>query len=290
MFRFDMSARAYRCARSLVLSAAVVLLLGLACGGGNEVILATTTSTRDSGLLEVLVPAFEEARGYHVKIIAVGSGQALELGRRGDADVLLVHAPAAEAEFMAEGYGANRRWVMHNDFVVLGPADDPAGVRDAPDALQALRAIAEGGVPFISRGDDSGTHKLELSLWGELGVGPAGASWYKESGQGMAATLQIAGQRSAYTISDRATYLTLRERLDLEVVHEGDPRLLNLYHVIQVNPERFDGVNAKGAEAFVAFLVSDEAQALIDDFGVDRFGRPLFVPDAGRPEAELGGR
>lgn len=266
-----------------------VALFGAACGGGNEVILATTTSTRDSGLLEVLVSAFEEAAGYHVKVIAVGSGQALEMGRRGDADVLLVHAPEAEEEFLAEGYGINHRLVMHNDFVIVGPADDPAAVGEASDALAALQAIAGAGASFISRADDSGTHRLELSLWEELGLEPAGEPWYGEPGQGMAATLQIANQRGAYTISDRATYLALREVLDLEVLHEGDPRLLNVYHVMQVSPERFDRLNADGAAAFVDFLVSEDGQALIGDFGVDRFGRPLFVPDAGKSETDLSG-
>jgi tungstate transport system substrate-binding protein len=268
---------------------AVLLFLIAACGSGDDVILATTTSTYDSGLLDVLVPAFEEATGYHVKVIAVGSGQALEMGRRGDADVLLVHAPSAEEAFITDGYGANRRLVMHNGFVVVGPKGDPARVRDASSGRAALQAIAEDEASFISRGDDSGTHKLELSLWEELGFDPVREGWYTEAGQGMAATLQIASQRNAYTISDRATYLALREHLELEVLNEGDPRLLNIYHVMQVNPERFDELNEAGAKAFVAFLVSDEAQALIGDFGVREFGQPLFVPDAGRSEAELEG-
>ena len=287
MFGFDMFSPAYRRVGGLALSAAVALVLGVACGGGNDLILATTTSTDDSGLLDVLVPAFEEATGYQVKIIPVGSGQALTMGRRGDADVLLVHAPSAEEEFVAEGYGTNRRLIMHNDFVVVGPADDPAGVREASNAPQALRTIASAEASFISRGDDSGTHQRELSLWEELGFDPTGAGWYSEAGSGMAATLQVANQRNAYTISDRATYLAQLDVLDLAVLHEGDPRLLNIYHVMQVNPERFDAVNASGAEAFVAFLVSEEAQALIADFGVERFGKPLFVPDAGKSEGEL---
>jgi tungstate transport system substrate-binding protein len=171
----------------------------------------------------------------------------------------------------------------------VGPEDDPADVRDASGGRAALQAIAEDEASFISRGDDSGTHKLELSLWEELGFDPVREGWYTEAGQGMAATLQIASQRNAYTISDRATYLALREHLELEVLNEGDPRLLNIYHVMQVNPERFDELNEAGAKAFVAFLVSDEAQALIGDFGVREFGQPLFVPDAGRSEAELEG-
>ena len=267
---------------------AAVLLLGTGCGSANDLILATTTSTDDSGLLDVLVPAFEEATGYHVKIIAVGSGRAMAMGRQGDADVLLVHVPKVEEAFVADGYGVNRQLVMHNDFVILGPADDPAGVRKASSALRALVAIVVTGASFMSRGDDSGTHQLELSLWEELTFDPTVEGWYGEAGSGMAATLQVTNQRNAYTISDRATYLTLLDVLDLEVLHEGDPRLLNIYHVMQVNPERFDAVNASGAEAFVAFLVSEEAQALIAGFGVERFGAPLFVPDAGKLESELG--
>src|SRR3990172_8533649 len=224
------------------LLAFIVLLLGAACGGSDELILATGTTLQDSGLLDALVPAFEEESGYKVRAIAVGTGLALEMGRQGNADVLLVHAPEAEETFVAEGYGVNRRLVMHNDFVIVGPADDPAGVRGAP---AALRAIARAEASFVSRGDDSGTHMLELSLWEELGSDPAGESWYEESGQGMGATLQIADQRDAYTISDRATYTVLRETLDLVVLYEGDPRLLNVYHVIQVNPKRFDALNAQ---------------------------------------------
>ena len=273
---------------AIALAAAIVLLLGAGCGDANDVILATTTSTRDSLLLDTLVPAFEEATGYHVKIIAVGSGAAMAMGRQGDVDVLLVHAPKAEEAFVAEGYGVNRRLVMHNDFVILGPADDPAGVRGVSNAPRALLAIAQTDAPFISRGDDSGTHQLERSLWEGLTFDPAGEGWYSEAGSGMAATLQVANQRNAYTISDRATYLAQLDVLDLEVLYEGDPRLLNVYHVMQVNPERFGGVNAAGAEAFVEFLVSEEAQALIAGFGVERFGAPLFVPDADKLESELG--
>ena len=290
MFAIDMSRTAYRHALAAPFAALVLLVLGVACSGGNDVILATTTSTHDSGLLDVLAPAFEEEKGYNVKIIAVGTGQALEMGRRGDADVLLVHAPSAEEEFVAEGYGVNRLLVMHNDFIIVGPADDPAGVAATADALAAMQAIAQAGAGFISRGDDSGTHKLELSLWRDLGLDPIDEGWYVEAGQGMGATLQVANQREAYTISDRATYLALLDVLDSQVLSEGDPRLLNIYHVMQVNPERFDDVNEAGARAFAEFLVSDEAQALIREFGIAKFGQPLFVPDAGKLEAELGER
>jgi tungstate transport system substrate-binding protein len=287
---------AYRRARLVPLLASLALLLiAGACddakqavvGGGDELILATTTSTNDSGLLDVLVPAFEEDNDYNVKIIPVGSGEALAMGERGDADVLLVHSPSAEEEFVAAGHGVDRRLVMHNDFIIAGPADDPAGAGDAADALAALQAIADAGSSFISRGDDSGTHKLELSLWEALDVDPAGESWYQESGQGMGATLQIANQGNAYTISDRATYLAQQGNLDLDVVLEGDARLLNIYHVMQVNPDNFDDLNVEGAEAFVEFMVSDEGQELIGEFGVNEFGEQLFVPDAGKSEEEL---
>jgi tungstate transport system substrate-binding protein len=277
--------------RAMLLLAAVLAVAAVACGGGAEkgdIILATTTSTDDSGLLDVLVPVFQEETGYGVDIIAVGSGQALEMGSRGDADALLTHAPSGEEELVASGDAVNRQLVMHNDFVILGPEDDPAGVGDAPDAVAALETIAEAEATFISRGDDSGTHRLELSLWDEVGIEPAGEGWYEESGLGMGQTLQIANQRDAYTISDRATFLALGENLDLVVVLEGDPRLLNIYHVMQVNPERHDRVNADGARAFVEFMVSDRAQELIGEFGVEEFGEPLFVPDAGKTEEELG--
>ncbi len=275
--------------RRAVGAAAALLLLvaaGAGCGGGDDVILATTTSTDDSGLLDVLVPAFEKETGYSLTVIAVGSGQALEMARRGDADVVLAHAPSSEEALEAEGVVMNRRLVMHNDFVIVGPEDDPAGVADAPDALAALEAIAGAAAPFFSRGDDSGTHQLELALWGELGFDPTGEDWYEETGTGMGETLQVTNQREGYTIADRGTYLAQREHLDLVMLHEGDARLRNVYHVMQVNPDRFDSVNGAGAQAFVAFLVSAEAQRLIGNFGVEEFGEPLFIPDAGKQENE----
>ena len=283
-FGRDMLAQTYRGAVLLI----ATLLLSVSCGGGKtELILATTTSTNDSGLLDVLVPAFEDENDYNVKIIAVGTGQALEMGARGDADVLLVHAPSSEEQFVADGNGTNRQLVMHNDFIIVGPADDPAGVQDAADALGALQAIRDAGAAFISRGDDSGTHKLELKLWEDLGFDPAGESWYEETGSGMSETLTIADQKAAYTISDRATYLARLDTIDLEIEHEGDPALLNIYHVMQVNPDKFDGLEEEGAAAFVAFLISGEAQQLIGNFGVEEFGQQLFVPDAGKSEANL---
>ena len=270
----------------LVLGSAILLVGGASCGTGNEVILATTTSTFDSGLLDELVPAFEEESGYGVKVIAVGTGQALRMGSQGDADVLFVHAPLAEREFVNSGAGVNRRLVMHNDFIVVGPDADPAGVSSSSDVLDALHSIREAGATFVSRGDDSGTHKRELSLWAELGAEPTGG-WYKESGQGMGATLQLANQLNGYTISDRSTYLVQRDNLDLAMLHEGDSRLLNIYHVIQVNPEKFGNVNGEGGSAFVQFIISKDAQEIIRRFGMGRFGQPLFFADGGMTEREL---
>ena len=281
----DMLRPTYRLAAGAIVA---LLAFSAACGDEDAMILATTTSTFDSGLLDELVPVFEDQTGVNVKIIAVGTGQALEMGRRGDADILLVHAPSSEEELVAEGFAVDRTLVMYNDFIVLGPESDPAAVGDAPDALAALQAIAGAGEGFISRGDDSGTHKLELALWDELGFDPTGESWYEESGQGMGATLQIANQRDAYTIADRGTYLALLDNLDLVIASEGDARLLNIYHVMQVNPDRFDDIRDDAAAAFVAFLVADETQAIIAGFGVAEHGQPLFVPAAGLNVDELG--
>jgi tungstate transport system substrate-binding protein len=268
--------------------AGLLALATAACGGGKEIILTTTTSTQDSGLLDVLLPRFKEESGYKVKVIAVGSGEALAMADRGDADAVLAHAPSSEQELVDKGSVVNRQLVMHNDFVVVGPADDPAGIRGMESAVEALTAIADQEAPFISRGDDSGTNKVELKLWEKAGLKPEGQSWYEESGQGMGATLQIASQRGAYTISDRGTYLAQSSNLELEVLVEGDPLLLNVYHVMQVNPERFDRVNGEGGQAFVEFMVSKETQDIIGKFGVEKFGQPLFIPDAGKSESELG--
>jgi tungstate transport system substrate-binding protein len=268
--------------------AGLLALAAVACGGGKEIILATTTSTQDSGLLDELLPLFKQETGYKVKVIAVGSGEALAMADRGDADAVLAHAPSSEQELVDKGSVVNRQLVMHNDFVIVGPADDPAGIKGMKSATEALTTIADQQAPFISRGDDSGTDKLEKSLWKKAGLSPQGEGWYEESGQGMGATLQITNQRGAYTISDRGTYLAQSPNLDLVVLVEGDPVLLNVYHVMQVNPDRFSGVNAEGAKAFVDFMVSADTQKVIGDFGVDKFGQPLFVPDAGKSESELG--
>lgn len=249
---------------------------------GNT-ILSTTTSTQDSGLLDELVPLFEEETGYSVQVIAVGSGQAIEMGTRGDADVVLVHSPGAEREFVASGSGIERTLVMHNDFILVGPESDPADALGQETLDDVLRAIAQTGSPFVSRGDDSGTHALERSLWEGVVIDPTGESWYEETGQGMGATLQVASQRRAYTITDRATYLAQRDNLDLEILYQGEQKLLNYYHVILVNPDVHD-VNALGARAFAEFLVRPDIQARIGQFGVEEYGEPLFFPDAGKPD------
>ncbi|MBI2466998.1 MAG: substrate-binding domain-containing protein [Candidatus Rokubacteria bacterium] len=269
-----------------------VLLLALGAGGAiaqaRVVILSTTTSTQDSGLLDVLVPIFEKKTGLSVKTIAVGTGQALALAARGEADVTLAHARDLERKHVAEGKLLNRRLVMYSDFVLVGPADDPARIRGLRMAVDAFRRIAERQARFVSRGDRSGTHVLELALWRAAGVEPRGA-WYVESGQGMGATLTIANERRAYALTDRATLLALQRRLELPVLVEGDRALLNVYAVLEVNPGNGPRVNAAGGRAFAEFLVSPEAQAVIRTFGVERYGRPLFVPLGGKMDAEVGG-
>ena len=257
--------------------------------GPKDVILATTTSTQDTGLLDVLVPIYEEQTDYNLKVIAVGSGQALAMGERGDADALLVHAPSSELELVNKGVAINRQLVMHNDFIIVGPASDPAGINGMTSAADAFEAIYNEGATFVSRGDDSGTHKAEKALWEKTSknLDPESHSWYEQTGQGMAATLQVANQKNAYTLADRGTYLSQQENLELVVLVEGDPVLFNVYHVMQVDPEKFDMVNGPGGAAFVDFMISDATQAIIKDFGVDKFGQPLFIPDAGKDESQL---
>jgi len=271
----------------VILSVMVSLSACATQPAAKEIILATTTSTQDSGLLDVLIPIFEGRSGYTVKTVAVGTGQALKMGEDGNADVLLVHAPAAEKELMDGGFGAERLLVMHNDFVIVGPADDPAGIKGDVSAVEALVKIASAAAAFVSRGDDSGTHKAELALWKSGEIDPQG-DWYIESGQGMGATLKIAGEKAAYTLTDRATYLATREGLGLEILVEGDPVLLNVYHVITVNPEKWPKVNNAGATAFAQFLIDGETQKVIGEFGVDKYGQPLFFPDADKTDADLG--
>jgi tungstate transport system substrate-binding protein len=256
--------------------------------GPKEIILATTTSTQDSGLLDILVPEFEKDSGYNVKVIAVGSGQALAMGQRGDADVLLVHAPSSEKALIDDGSAINRRLVMHNDFVILGPEKDPAGIKGMTSAVDALKKVFDTGSSFISRGDDSGTNKAELSLWKTAGVDPKGKSWYVETGQGMGATLQVANQKDGYTLSDRATFLAQGEGFVLKVLVEGDPLLLNVYSVMQVNPDEFDLVNGPGGKAFADFMVSEKGQQMIGAYVDKKSGKPLFTPDAGKTYEEIG--
>jgi tungstate transport system substrate-binding protein len=251
------------------------------------VILSTTTSTQDSGLLDVLVPLFERQSGHSVKTISVGTGQALALGARGEADVVLVHAPALEKKYVAEGKFHSRRLVMYNDFVVIGPAADPAKIRATPKAADALKAIAGARARFVSRGDHSGTHTLEKNLWKRAGVEPTG-EWYIESGQGMGATLGIANDRAAYTITDRATFLAFQKRVSLPILVQGDKPLLNIYSVMEVNPANGPKVNTVGGKAFADFMVSAAAQDVVERFGVGTFGQALFVPIAGVREEEVG--
>lgn len=269
-----------------------VLVLGAcvpAAPSNPNLILATTTSTQDSGLLDVLIPLFETESGYTVQTVAVGSGQAMKMGEEGNADILLVHAPASEVTFMENGFGKDRALVMHNDFIIVGPAADPSGIKGMP-VVDALKLINAGNVTFVSRGDDSGTHKAELTLWKKAELDPkvSTPAWYLESGQGMGATLTIASEKSAYTLTDRATYLANKGHLQLEVLVEGDQSLLNVYHVITVNNEKPPKVNYEGALAFLEFMTAPSTQEVIGQFGVDKFGQPLFYPDADKTDADLG--
>lgn len=251
----------------------------------KTVILATTTSTQDTGLLDELLPIFEKQTGYFVKTIAVGSGQAMAMGERGEADVLLVHSPDAEKKFMEAGNGINRKLIMHNDFIILGPAADPAKVKSAKTAKDAMKLIADSGSLFLSRGDNSGTHAKEKGLWKAAGINPEGQKWYQQTGLGMGQTLNVAAEKNGYTISDRGTYLSLKKNLGgLVILSEGDNSLLNIYHVIEVNPAKFPKVNAAGAKAFSDFMISKKTQAFIGIFGVKKYGSPLFFPDAGKAE------
>lgn len=249
----------------------------------GEVILSTTTSTQDSGLLDYILPVFEEETGATVKTVAVGTGAALEMGQNGEADVLLVHAKADEEAFVADGYGTERHDVMYNDFVLVGPKSDTLKLKETSgeDIQSALKNISNSGSSFVSRGDDSGTHKMELKLWEATGIAPEG-EWYISAGAGMADVLKIASEKQAYTLTDRATYLSLKDTLDLDILVEGDEALFNQYGVIPVNPEREDSaeINEAGAKAFMEWILSEEAQKLIEEYGVEEYGEPLFIPNA----------
>lgn len=265
----------------------VLLTVTTAWASPKSIILATTTSTQDSGLLDVLVPLFEKESGIQVKTISVGSGQAMKMGEKGEADVLLVHSADAEKKFMADGFGTTRRLVMHNDFVIVGPAADPARIK-AASAADALKRIAQTGALFVSRGDNSGTHAKEKGLWKAAAIDPEKQKWYQQTGLGMGQTLNVAAEKKGYTITDRATYLSLKKGLGLEILVEGDGRLLNIYHVIEINPTRWPMVNRAGGKAFADFMVSRKTQEIIGRFGVEKYKAPLFFPDAGKKPASLG--
>jgi tungstate transport system substrate-binding protein len=260
--------------------ALLLLLTSLEAGAAEgRLRLSTTTSTENTGLLYALIPPFEERFQLKVDIVPVGTGKALKLAETGDVDVTLVHAPELEEEFVRRGFGVNRRYVMYNDFVIVGPPQDPAAIKEARDAVAAFRKIAEVKATFISRGDRSGTHAKELHLWEKAGVKPS-LPWYLEAGRGMGAVLVIADQKRAYTLTDRGTYLVFRQKLDLSLLFEKDPILSNPYHVIAVNPARHPKVNYLGAMLFIGWLTSHEGQEIIRNFGKEKFGQPLFVPTA----------
>lgn len=255
----------------------------------REVILATTTSVQDSGLLDVLIPIFEQKTGYEVKTIAVGTGAAIAMGQRGEADVLFVHDPTKEVPFVDSGAGMNRKLVAHNYFIIAGPASDPAGIKGMTSVVDAFKKIATAKATFISRGDASGTNSRELQIWKLAGITPKGQSWYQESGQAMGLTLSIAAEKGGYTFSDRGTYLATQATTGLKILLEGtDSPLMNIYHVIQVNPTMFKNINGPGGRAFVVFMIDPEIQSIIANYGVDKYGEVLFFADATKTEADLG--
>lgn len=292
--------------RNILFSLLLIVSIGLtACGHATtpteaptqaatapanpNLILATTTSTQDSGLLDVLIPLFEQKTGYKVQTVAVGSGQAMEMGQQGNADVLLVHSPSAEATFMQAGWGKDRALIMHNDFIIVGPAADPAKIKGlAP--TEAFKAIATAEAPFVARADKSGTSAKELGIWAKTDVDPATTkpAWYIETGQGMGPSLTIASEKGAYTLTDRATYLANKDKLQLDILVEGDKTLLNIYHGITVNPDKWPKVNYEGAMAFLNFMKDPSTQKVIGKFGMDKFGQPLFFPDANKTDTDFG--
>ena len=265
----------------VILIATVLCLPSTGCTKDKELILASTTSTQDSSLFDVLLPAFEEATGYKVKVIAVGTGEAIELGEKGEADVILVHSRKAEDQFVEEGYGVNRKDVMHNDFLIVGPKEDPAQISGMTLAADAFKAIADTKSLFVSRGDDSGTHKKELSVWEKLAVTPS-EDWYIETGQSMGETLKITDEKEGYTLTDNGTWLAQKENFTLIELVKGDEILYNPYGVIAVNPEKHPDlkINYEGAMAFINWITGQEGQEIIKEFGVEKYGQPLFYPDA----------
>jgi tungstate transport system substrate-binding protein len=276
------------CGAPVLLALLLPLLGSSAFAGPRSVILATTTSTQDTGLLDTLIPIFEKKTGSMVKTIAVGSGQAMAMGQKGEADVLLVHSPEAEVKFMADGFGVDRSLVMHNDFVVVGPPSDPAGIKGMKSAADVFKKLAASSSLWLSRGDNSGTHFKEKALWKAAGVTAEGQSWYQQTGLGMGQTLSVAAEKKGYTLADRGTWLALKKSLGMELLVEGDATLQNVYHVIGVNPAKWPKVNAEGGKAFGDFMVAPDTQAMIGSFRVDKYGSPLFVPDAGKKFEDLG--
>lgn len=267
----------------------IVLMLvtaAVGCTGNKKVILATTTSTVDSGLLDVLKPQFEKETGYQLTIVSVGSGQAIAMAEKGEADALLVHSPKEEVRIADSKVVINRQLVMHNDFLIVGPANDPAKIKGMKP-VDAFKAIAAQKALFVSRGDSSGTHTKEKSIWTKASITPSGA-WYQSTGTGMGQTLNIAAEKDGYTLADRATYLAQKKNNNLEIMVEGDLALLNIYHVMQVNPEKFSKVNTAGSKAFADFMLAAGTQDTIKKFGVDKYGQSLFIPDAGKKEEEVG--
>ena len=260
----------------------IVLLFLTSCTASastKNILLVSTTSTQDSGLLDVLLPAFEKETGYSVQLVSTGSGQALKIAEEGNADVILLHSPAAEEEFMAQGFGIDRRLVMHNDFVIVGPNEDPANIK-GKSPVEALKIIYQIQATFASRGDESGTNVKELNLWKQADLNPVDQPWYLETGQGQGATLSIADAKDGYALTDRGTFLAYQANVNLVILVEGDSTLLNIYHVITVNPEKWPKINLEGARAFAEFMTSPKGQQIIREFGVDQYGEPLFFADA----------
>jgi len=248
--------------------------------GKTRLLIASTTSTQNSGLLDILIPVYEKSSKYDVKVevVAVGTGRAIRIAKKGEADMLFVHDPFREEKFVSEGYGVNRRAVMHNDFVILGPAKDPALIRGSKSAIDAFEMIAESGSPFVSRGDDSGTNIRELDIWDDVGINPRGKGWYFETGSKMGDTLLVANRKKAYTLSDRGTFLNFESKVDLRILSQGDPLLRNQYSVIAVNPDKFPEVKYREAMDFIGFVSSREGQGIIADY--KKHGINLFYPDA----------
>jgi tungstate transport system substrate-binding protein len=262
----------------LVIFLTILLFPGLSFSR-ERLRMSTTTSTDNSGLLDVLLPPFEKTFNVKVDVIAVGTGRALMLGRNGDVDIVFVHDREAEDKFVSDSFGVNRRDVMYNDFIIIGPENDPAHIKGINNAVEVFAKIAKAGAPFISRGDNSGTHKKGKKIWSKAGITPKDA-WYQEVGQGMGAVLKIADEKKAYTLTDRGTYLTFGKKIDLPVLCDGDPVLYNPYGIIAVNPAKYPHVNYLKAMALIGWITSREGQKIIRQFGREKFGRPLFYPMA----------